>query len=624
MLFSSISRASRILRLLDKLKSLSDSEITKLAKVLQWNVRSLGATRRTENELMALAIEACRRTMGIIHFPVQVLAAIHLLNGRIIEMQTGEGKTATAVLPTVVRSMRGLGCHVVTSNDYLAKRDAEVLQPAFGLLGLTVGCIQPEMSDVDKQMAYRCDITYSTAVQLGFDYLRDRLRLEAVGGLSDDTDAQLVKANCFQRGHYFALVDEADSVLIDDANTPLVISGRSDLLPGERERLAWARETAERLVLTQDFQLRPNSKEIWLTEKGCRTVCLSRKPPELHTSSTEDVFRYIEKSLSAIHLFHRDTHYLVHDNCVTIVDEGTGRSLPGRQWQDGLHQAIEAKEGLSPSAPGSVTARVTVQTFFRRYQQIAGMTGTAASAQSEFRKVYKLRLKRIPTNRPCLRHGEPHRVYATLRQKWLAVMEEAARIASIGRAVLIGTCSVNASEDLSLMLSIAGVPHVLLNAKRRVDEALIVSAAGRSGTITIATNMAGRGTDIPLSDDCRQAGGLHVIATEMHSSKRIDRQLVGRAARQGDPGSYRFMLSLEDELLRVLPSNTVPSWLLRYPPDPRTGVVAEHALRLFQSVQRRLEAANARGRRNAFKYEQNRIKACRKMGIEPTLEMIDE
>lgn len=618
----------RITRIVDYTKGLSrltDSDLLERAKAIRWEMKSGVSSRARQDECLSLAIEACRRSMGIFHFPVQILGALNLLNGRVIEMQTGEGKTATAVLPAAVRAMVGRGCHVVTSNDYLAKRDAEILRPAYQLLGLTVGCIQSEMSEDDRRLAYACDITYSTAVQLGFDFLRDRLRLETAHCLTDDGLSGLSRAGCVQRGHYFALIDEADNVLIDEAGTPLVIGSSSEPEPGENERLVWARDYLTQMKENEDFLLHVQKRNVWLTEAGCRKVCLAAKPPAFQGTGIEKLYRYVEQALLARDFFHRDTHYLVNDEGeVTIIDEGTGRSLPGRRWQDGLHQAVETKEGQAVSPVGGTTARITIQTFFRRYNLLAGMTGTCSSAKSEFRTVYKLRLRRIPTNRKCIRSAQRHQIFATRIAKWRAVVEDTTAQISLGRAVLIGTCSVNASEELSALMEQLGIQHVVLNARRNADEAKIVAKAGTSRTITIATNMAGRGTDIPLDDACRNAGGLHVIATEMHSSKRIDRQLVGRAARQGDPGSYRFILSMEDELLRAVPNRVVASWLRKYPPDLETGEITSRCLRLFQATQNRLEATSLRYRKSALKNEQFRIKTCRKMGIEHTLEMIED
>jgi len=570
---------------------------------------------------LALAVEACRRTLGIVHFPVQILGALSLLNGRIVEMQTGEGKTVTAVLPAAYRAMQGLGCHVVTSNDYLAKRDAELLAPAYQLLGLSVGCVQQEMSDDDRREAYSCDITYSTAVQFGFDFLRDRLKLEDAGGLNEPETSPLVTSTCVQRGQYFALIDEADNILIDEAGTPMVIAIDTEPKPGEADRLQWVHNLAEHLNPDEDFAVRPRKREVWLTEAGCRRISLIRKPDECIGCSREELFQLIEKSLSASLFFHRDTHYITDKDGVIIIDEGTGRKLMGRKWQDGLHQAVEVKEGMPPSAHTSVTARVTIQTFYRRYTHLAGMTGTGQQARREFKQVYKLRLRRIPTNRPCLRRGESHLIYASLDDKWRSVANEIQRLTNAGRAILVGTCSVIASESLSQILSEFGIEHVLLNARRDAEESRIVAAAGQSGAVTIATNMAGRGTDIPLDDRCRAAGGLHVIATEMHTSRRIDRQLIGRAARQGDPGSYRFILSLEDELLKRVSE----AMLIRLRQQAsEDGRLPGRLIRIFRQAQTYIESSAIRSRTQVLKAEQNRIKVCRKLRLEPTLEMIED
>lgn len=608
-------QASEIIARSETLSGLSAEELKKLGLDLSWRAKSGVDLKRLLPEAFALIREAARRTISMAHYPVQVMGAIGIFEGGLAEMQTGEGKTLTALMPTFLRALPGRGSHVVTVNDYLAQRDADWMRPAYELGGLTVGCIQTAQSTDERRAQYACDITYGTAKELGFDFLRDRLRQDAA-------DAGISGEALVQRGHYFALVDEADSVLIDDARTPLIISMTEPNRPAMVELYRWCAEFAPTLALHADFEYDPHKREAVLTEAGCRRVVLARKPAQVTAIEPEQIYRQLELALNAQIAFIRDRDYVIHGGEVVIVDESTGRMMEGRKWQQGLHQAVEAKEQILITPRTAAAAQVTVQRFFRQYKHVGGMTGTALPVRGEMWRTYRMRVTAIPTHRPCIRESLPPRVFATWQAKADAVAAEIAAMLEAGRAVLVGTPSIDASERLSRLLTERALHHEVLNARFLKEEAAIVSQAGRKGQITIATNMAGRGTDIILDDDVRANGGLHVIATEIHSSARIDRQLVGRAGRQGDPGTFRFFVSLEDELLRCLKPAELARHRARAAALGREELPAEF-LAIFHRAQRQLEKLHARHRKLLLKYEDDRFKSHRRMGLDPFLELID-
>jgi preprotein translocase subunit SecA len=618
--------AARILRDAHALQSLGDVELCRSSQDLAWRVRTGEPLKSLVRPIYARAIEACRRELGLTHFPVQVMGGLAMFRGCIAEMQTGEGKTLTAVLPAALRAMAGKGCHVLTANDYLSQRDAELLRPVYARLGLTTGCLCDQMEDDDRRKNYACDITYGTATQMGFDFLRDRLKRgpDAGDGLELRVFATDEPAERpVQRGFYFALIDEADSILIDDARTPLIIGLQQSNRPAMLSLYHWASRIVPQLHSGDDFVFHAQKRHAQLTEAGCRRLNLTAKPLLMDTLDTERIFEHIEKALTAQYAFARDRDYVVVEDKVSIVDEGTGRVMEGRQWQEGLHQAIESKERLPISPITGSAARVSVQMLFRQYPQLAGMTGTALSARGELRRMYRLDVRRIPTNRPCIRVGLAPRVFTTLAAKWVAIAAEVSRLCAVGRAVLIGTPSVDASEGLSKALADAGVFHQVLNAHHHAKEAAIVAEAGRQGAVTIATNMAGRGTDIHLDDTVRAAGGLHVIATEMHSSMRIDRQLVGRSARQGDPGGFQFFLSLEDELLRVVEPARRDAWQRRACGNA-DGELSQAWVKIFRTTQHRLERMHVKQRRDMLKHEREQLKRARQIGLDPYLEAAED
>jgi preprotein translocase subunit SecA len=534
------------------LEQLSDAELRLAADALRPDLRREGFADESVARAFALVREAAARTLGQRHFDVQLMGGWVLLHGMVAEMDTGEGKTLTATLPACTAALAGLPVHVVTVNDYLAARDAETMAPLYRLLGLSVGTVVSQMDSADRRSAYACDVTYCTNKQLVFDYLWDRITLE---GFSSRTRLQIERLaggpqrseKLIQRGLHFAIVDEADSVLVDEARTPLIISERGgDSV--EQEIYVTAIELARELERDVDFEIDDRDRQVDLLEAGRARLAELGEPyggiwrGQLRRESL------VGQALSALHCFQLDQQYLVQGEKIEIIDEYTGRVMPDRSWEHGLHQMIEVKEGVPVTGRQQPRARISYQRFFRRYLHLAGMTGTAREVAGELSSVYRLPVVRIPTNRPVQRRSDGERVLRSADAKWEAVAARVAALYDAGRPVLVGTRSVEASERLSALLTEAVLPHRVLNARQDEEEAEIVREAGEPWRITVATNMAGRGTDICLAPGVALAGGLHVIATERHEARRIDRQLFGRCGRQGDPGSYESFVSLEDEL----------------------------------------------------------------------------
>jgi preprotein translocase subunit SecA len=615
------AQAAAVIKRSDELRNESDADLLRRGRELRWQAKTQPRLADLLIETFALVREAARRELGFQHFAVQIQGGSALFEGHVAEMQTGEGKTLTATLPATLRGLTGRGCHIVTVNDYLAHRDAETMGPIYERLGLSVGCIQTPMQTEERRTAYAKDITYGTAKEIGFDFLRDRLRTGA------DASSGYRRRNGggeapVQRGHHFALIDEADSILIDEARTPLIIGLTQPNTAATVNLLRWSQRASTRLERDVEFVFEPDRRMAYLTDRGCRKVLLMAKPSLLDCIDAERMYKHVEQALSSRYGFQRDRDYVVVEDKIVIVDESTGRQMDGRKWQDGLHQAVEAKELVPITAATGQAARVTVQTYFRQYEHVCGMTGTAVQSRRELHATYAISVSPIPTNRPCIRTGSPHRIFATLEHKRRAVVQEVARMHAAGRAVLVGTPSVDASEALGRALEGCGIEHQILNARWHEKEAEIVARAGETSSVTIATNMAGRGTDIQLDEKVRAAGGLHVIATEMHSSARIDRQLVGRAARQGDPGSYQFFLSLEDELLRVLKPEKLAR--LRRSAKPNAeGELSLTWLGLFRRTQRFLEKMHRKERKHLLRHERQRSDAHNHMGLDPFLELTD-
>lgn len=622
------STTARIVARRGHWKNLGDEDLLRHSRELGWRAKSGTPLKKLLPDAFGLVREAARRTIGLEPYPVQLVGGIALFEGGIAEMQTGEGKTLTAVLPIYLRALAGKGCHIVTVNDYLAGRDTEEMGPIFRSLGLTVGCIQTPMEPPERREAYACDVTYGTAKEMGFDFLRDQLSggiarpgIDRHGLLGQD-DGPAASEAPVQRDHHFALVDEADSILIDEARTPLIIGMTQPNDPGSVSLFRWCHRSATRLENDVDYVYEPHRRSAYLTDSGCRHIVLTSKPGLISSIDSERIYRHIEQALTAQLGYQKDRDYVIVDDEIVIVDESTGRIMDGRKWQDGLHQSIEAKEQVTITATSGEAARVTIQSYFRRYTHLAGMTGTAVPAAGELKRTYGLSVSVVPTHRPCIRHGAAPRVFASVDAKRDAIVEEISRLVGARRAVLIGTPSVEASEALGGRLETLGISHQILSATRHEREAEIVAEAGEVGRVMVATNMAGRGTDIKLTDDLVAAGGLHVIATEMHSSARIDRQLIGRAARQGDPGSYQFFLSLEDELLRCRDTDLLERFRSQARPD-RTGSLELSWLGIFRGTQRMLERQHRKQRRELLKHEKTRNDAYRRMGLDPCLELTE-
>lgn len=621
------SLAKQIISLSESYSNLSDAEFLAKAKDVRWRAKSGSSLKSLLPEAYALVREAAWRVLQKKHYQAQIVGGIGLFEGGLAEMQTGEGKTLTATLPSFLRALPGRGCHVVTVNDYLAHRDCELMAPVYEKLGMSVGCVVSASQPQERRRSYWKDITYATSREIGFDFLRDRLK---VGTKLDEMhraqvfhDEQMSDDGPVQRGHYFALVDEADSVLIDDAVTPLIIGLPRESTPEIEALLEWARDLSPSLEPQNDFLFDASKRTVELTNAGTRKVVLAHKPPLLSSFDSEKLYTHAEQALRASYAYVKGRDYVITKKKeIAIVDESTGRTLEGRKWQAGLHQAIESKEQVPITEETGEAARVTVQTFFRRYENLAGMTGTGIPAATEFQKTYGLGVTIIPTHRPCIRQGLPPRIFTTQEAKQKAVVPEVEKLYRLGRAILIGTPSVEASEVLGKALRQLGMECQILNAHFDEVEAEIVAQAGQPGRITIATNMAGRGTDIHLHDDVRKNGGLHVIATEMHTNRRIDRQLVGRAARQGDPGSYQFFLSLEDELFRYLPVEKLKRIQARANSN-QAGELSRNWMKVFRKTQKTIENQERKHRKQLLKQENNREKMCKNMGLDPYLEIAD-
>jgi preprotein translocase subunit SecA len=535
------------------LAALGNAQIRESVPELRRRLYSEGLEEELVARVFAVVREAAGRLLKMRPYDVQLLGGRVMLEGRVAEMETGEGKTLTATLPACAAALAGIPVHIVTVNDFLVLRDAAWMKPLYSFLGLTVGTITEGMAPEARRAAYACDITYCTNKQLVFDYLKDRLMLgqesrtlhlqiEALHAEYPRTRRLLLRGLCF------VIVDEADSVLVDEARTPLIISNVGDASEERRiygEAIAVARELTSGL----DFSIRPREREVDLTARGRLRAAELAEPYGGLWIGPRRREELVRRALTALYLFQRDKQYLVRSGKVQIVDEYTGRVMADRSWERGLHQMIEAKEGCEITGQQETLARISYQRFFRRYLRIAGMTGTAREVARELWSVYRLPVVSIPTNRPVQRRRIADHVHLSAEAKWQAIVASLRRLHEAGRPVLVGTRSVAASEHLSELLAAAGLPHQVLNARQDQEEAKVIAAAGERGRITVATNMAGRGTDIRLGPGVADIGGLHVLATERHDARRIDRQLFGRGGRQGDPGSYQAIVSLEDELV---------------------------------------------------------------------------
>ena len=612
-----------------KLAGLSDADLRaktadfkgRLAAMEEQGLELQEALTELLPEAFATAREAAKRTLGMRPFDVQVIGGVVLHQGKIAEMKTGEGKTLVAVLPVYLNALAGKGVHVVTVNDYLARRDAEWMGQVYRFLGLTVGCIQQEMDNPERQVAYNADVTYGQNNEFGFDYLRDNMKYRI--------------EDMVQRGHHFALVDEVDSILIDEARTPLIISGPSD----ERtDRYYSANSIIPSLQKEKDFAVDEKQRTATLTEEGIARAEKMLGVENLYDPVNMEILHCVNQALVAHKLYRRDDQYMIKDDEVLIVDEFTGRVMPGRRWSDGLHQAIEAKEGVKIQQENQTLATITFQNYFRLYSKLAGMTGTADTEAAEFDKIYKLDVVVIPPNRPLGRTDFADSVYKTDKEKFDAAASEIEELHAKGQPVLVGTVSIEKSERMSALLKKRGVPHVVLNAKFHEKEAEIVAQAGRKGAVTIATNMAGRGTDILLGGNAEgQArakanpelqpedyakhlahfmeafsreheevvglGGLHILGTERHESRPIDNQLRGRAGRQGDPGSSRFYLSLEDDLMRLFGGDRLKGMMGKLGMEDGEPIEHPWVSRSIERAQTSVEGRNFEIRKHLLEYD---------------------
>ncbi len=577
---------ARITALEPQMQELADEDFAQRMAEYRQQVQ---AGERTLDDLLpevfALVREASRRVMGMRHYDVQLVGGIVLHRGKIAEMKTGEGKTLVATLPVALNALSGKGVHVVTVNDYLATRDAQWMGKLYNFLGLSVGVIVNGLDDQARKEAYGADITYGTNNEFGFDYLRDNMKFYAT---------QLV-----QRGHNFAIVDEVDSILIDEARTPLIISGASD----ESVGMYRAMDQIVRQLGPEDYTVDEKARTAMLSEEGVAHCEALLHVDNLFDPANITQQHCILQALKAHHVFKRDVDYIVQNDKVVIVDEFTGRLMDGRRYSDGLHQALEAKENVTIAAENQTLASITFQNYFRMYDKLAGMTGTADTEAVEFHQIYNLEVVSIPPNKPMQRKDYPDLIYRTRKEKYDAIIEAIRELYEKGQPVLVGTISIETSEMLSQRLKKLNIPHSVLNAKQHAREAEIVAQAGQKGHVTIATNMAGRGTDIVLGEGVLELGGLHILGTERHESRRIDNQLRGRSGRQGDPGSSRFYLSLEDDLMRLFGSDRISGLMEKLGLKDGEAIENTMVTRAVESAQKRVEAHHFEIRKTLLDYD---------------------
>ena len=583
----------------DEMSKLSDEQLQAKTPEFRDRLKKGESLDDLLPEAFAVAREGAKRVLGLYPFHVQILGGIALHYGNIAEMMTGEGKTLTATMPVYLNALEGKGVHVVTVNEYLSSRDEEEMGQLYKWLGLTVGLNLNSMSPDEKRAAYNCDVTYSTNSELGFDYLRDNM--------------VVYKEQMVQRPLNYAIIDEVDSILIDEARTPLIISGEAEQANSDYIR-------ADRFVKTLtedksdddadddedhgDYKIDWPTKTISLTRTGIEKACQHFGLKNLYDVENQKLVHHIDQALRANYIMLKDIDYVVQDGEVLIVDSFTGRVMEGRRYSDGLHQAIEAKEGVKIQEESRTQATITYQNFFRMYKKLSGMTGTAKTEEEEFREIYNMQVITIPTNRPIARKDMPDILYPTLDSKFHAVVEEIKKRHANGQPVLVGTVAIESSERLSKMLDKAGIPHAVLNAKNHAKEAQIIMNAGQRGAVTIATNMAGRGTDIKLGPGVKELGGLAVIGTERHESRRIDNQLRGRSGRQGDPGYTRFYLSLEDDLMKRFGGDRVKDFLDRLSDNDEDKVIESRLItRQVESAQKRVEGNNYDTRKQTLQYD---------------------
>lgn len=578
--------AGQIEALAPEMEKLSDEQLRKKTEEFKTRYQNGETLDDLLTEAFAVVREGARRVLGLYPYHVQLMGGIALHEGNIAEMKTGEGKTLTSTMPVYLNALAGRGVHVVTVNEYLASRDAAEMGQLYEFLGLTVGLNLNSMDSAEKQAAYAADITYGTNNEFGFDYLRDNM--------------VLYKEQKVQRPLYFAVVDEVDSILIDEARTPLIISGSA-----QKSTTLYIQANAFVRTLTKDtdYTYDEKTKAVMLTEEGISKAEKAFGIENLFDISHVTLNHHINQALKAIVTMHRDVDYVVQDGEIVIVDQFTGRLMKGRRYSEGLHQAIEAKEGVEIQNESMTMATITFQNYFRMYEKLAGMTGTAKTEEEEFRNIYNMNVVVIPTNKPIIRDDRPDLIYASMEGKFRAVVEDIAERHQKGQPVLVGTVAIETSELISKMLLKKGIRHNVLNAKNHAREAEIIAEAGQKGAVTIATNMAGRGTDIKLGEGVKELGGLAVIGTERHESRRIDNQLRGRSGRQGDPGVTQFYLSMEDELMRRFGSDNMKSMMQRLGMDDSQPIQSKMVSRAVESAQKRVEGNNFDARKQLLQYD---------------------
>lgn len=591
-------RVAQINALEGKYQNLSDDELK--AEFAKFKEQILSGEKNENdilNDVFAIVRETGKRTLNMCHFDVQLIGGMVLHDGKIAEMKTGEGKTLVATLPVVLNAMSGKGVHVVTVNDYLAKRDAEQMSAIYNFLGFSVGVIlSSQNSDIEHKQAYDCDITYGTNNEFGFDYLRDNMKFS--------------KAEKVQREHNFVIVDEVDSILIDEARTPLIISGPTNrTLDGyiKANEVAKQMQKGEAVLPPEkpegDFVVDEKNRSVLITEAGIAKAEKLFGVENLYSLDNAILAHQLDQALKAHNLFEKDVHYVLRNNEVIIVDEFTGRLSEGRRFSEGLHQALEAKENVKIQEESQTLADITFQNYFRMYNKLAGMTGTAQTEATEFSQIYSLDVISIPTNIPIKRQDKDDLIYKTQNEKFKAVIEEIKKANAKGQPVLVGTASIERSEVFHNMLVKEKIPHHVLNAKNHEQEALIIQDAGKKGAVTIATNMAGRGVDIKIDDEIRALGGLYIIGTERHESRRIDNQLRGRAGRQGDPGISRFYLSLEDNLLRIFGGDRIKSIMDRLGIEEGESIESRIVTRAVENAQKKVESLHFESRKHLLEYD---------------------
>ncbi|MEQ4367072.1 preprotein translocase subunit SecA [Campylobacter jejuni] len=591
-------RVAQINALEGKYQNLSDDELK--AEFAKFKEQILSGEKNENdilNDVFAIVRETGKRTLNMRHFDVQLIGGMVLHDGKIAEMKTGEGKTLVATLPVVLNAMSGKGVHVVTVNDYLAKRDAEQMSAIYNFLGFSVGVVlSSQNSDIEHKQAYDCDITYGTNNEFGFDYLRDNMKFS--------------KAEKVQREHNFVIVDEVDSILIDEARTPLIISGPTNrTLDGyiKANEVAKQMQKGEAVLPPAkpegDFVVDEKNRNILITEAGIAKAEKLFGVENLYSLDNAILAHQLDQALKAHNLFEKDVHYVLRNNEVIIVDEFTGRLSEGRRFSEGLHQALEAKENVKIQEESQTLADITFQNYFRMYNKLAGMTGTAQTEATEFSQIYSLDVISIPTNIPIKRQDKDDLIYKTQNEKFKAVIEEIKKANAKGQPVLVGTASIERSEVFHNMLVKEKIPHHVLNAKNHEQEALIIQDAGKKGAVTIATNMAGRGVDIKIDDEIRALGGLYIVGTERHESRRIDNQLRGRAGRQGDPGISRFYLSLEDNLLRIFGGDRIKSIMDRLGIEEGESIESRIVTRAVENAQKKVESLHFESRKHLLEYD---------------------